>query len=124
MFDITKDKWFIRVANEEQAKAVQEWAFDRGFGWAGQKEFRKDFAVWDKKSPAIGFGHFGCDSLGQARAQWWIDSGHKEIKVSFKTVIDEMEFPKVESAQQIKIRELEATVAEAQRQIQELKKEI
>lgn len=124
MFDITKDKWFIRVANEEQAKAVQEWAFEHGLGWAGKKVLRDDYATWDRTDRSIGSGHYGGCGLGQARAGWWISNGHKEIKVSFKTVIDELELPKVESAQQIKIRELEATVAEAQRQIQELKKEI
>lgn len=87
MFDLKNDKWFIRVENEKQAIAVQEWAFEQGFAWNGIKELREDFRIWDKAG-AIGWGHFGGCSLGQARRQYWIDNGHKEIEVTFKTVVD------------------------------------
>lgn len=123
MFDLKNDKWFIRVETEQQCLAVQEWAFEQGLSWAGCQTLRGDFRSWDKPC-AIGHGHFGGSSLGQARIQYWIDNGHHQIDVSFKTTVDKVNLPEVESKQQKQIRELEATVAEAQRQIQELKKDI
>ena len=123
MFDFKTDKWFIRVENEQQAVAAQEWAFEQGFGWSGRKTLREDFRSWDMPR-AIGCGHGGAGYMGQAPAQYWFVHGHKEIKMSFKVVVDEVVLPVVESQQQKQIRELEETIARATQQIQELKKDI
>ena len=121
--NLQKDKWFIRVPDEESAKAVQEYMFERGLAWAGKQELRTDYDTWSFPM-AIGAGHYGGDSLGQASIGWWESQGHKEIFITFKTVVDKVEFPKVESPQEIKIRELEATIAKAYEQIKALKEEI
>lgn len=116
-------KWFIRVANAEQAKAVQEWAFEQGFGWSGSKTIRKDLRLWEIPA-AIGHGHFDGMGLGQASVDYWIANGHKEIKVTFKTAVDKVVLTEVESLQQKQIRELQETIAKAQEQIESLKKVI
>uniref|UniRef100_A0AAU6VY17 Uncharacterized protein n=2 Tax=unclassified bacterial viruses TaxID=12333 RepID=A0AAU6VY17_9VIRU len=126
MFDLKTEKWFIRVKSEEQAAAVQQWAFTKGLSWAGCNVLRDDYKEWEKRMgvAAIGSGHYDGRSLGQASPQYWLDNGHKEIEMSFKTVIDSIVYPQVESTQQKQIRELEHTIALATKQIQELKKDI
>jgi hypothetical protein len=44
----------------------------------------------------------------------------KEIKLTFKTVIDSVIFPEVETEQEKKLKELEETIKKAQDQIKEL----
>lgn len=126
MFDVKKDKWFVRVANKQEAIAVQEWAFSEGLGWCGSLELRTDFDAWgtDENSKAVGCGHFGGNSLGQAPGTWWESNGHKEIKLTYKFGVDTVIYPEVESPQQKQIKALEETIAQAAAQIQKLKEEM
>lgn len=120
MFDLKTEKWFIRVNSEQESIAVQEWAFQQGIGWMNKLELRKDFSTWQLPS-AIGFGHFGGQSLGQANVDYWERNGHKEIKAELKLSVVDVELPAVESPQQKQIRELEETIATAAAQIKKLK---
>lgn len=125
MFDLKTDKWFIRVANEAQANAAQEWAFEQGFAWSGNKLLRIDFETWDDDgSKAIGHGHNGGAGLGQAGTGYWESRGHHELKVDFKLRIVNVVLPEVESPQQKQIKALEETIATAAAQIQKLKEGI
>jgi len=45
----------------------------------------------------------------------------KEIKLTFKTTIDSVTFPEVETEQQIKMKQLQETIDKAAKQIKELK---
>lgn len=122
MFDISKDKWFIAVANAEEAVAVQEWLVTLGCTWDGcfKDTIRRDFHVWGGPAYAIGMGHHG-GSLGQANVGFWTSWGHKEIKVKLELVVDAYEFPVVQSEQEKQIKALEETINMAQQQIQKLK---
>lgn len=124
--NILEDKWFIRVANNQEAVAVQEWAFSQGLAWGSKFEVRTDFDKWDGvgSSAAIGSGHFGGNCLGQASASYWERHNHKEIKVTFKFSVDTIVYPEVESPQQKQIKALEETIATATAQIQKLKEGI
>lgn len=123
MFDISKDKWFIAVANAEEAVAVQEWLVTLGCTWDGylKDTIRRDFHVWDGPAYAIGMGHQGGGSLGQANVDFWTSRGHKEIKVKLKLVVDDYEFPVLQAEQEKQIKALEETINMAQQQIQKLK---
>lgn len=122
MFDISKDKWFIAVENVEEAVAVQKWLATLGCYW---DDYRKDHIRTDIQSwtapYAIGMGHFGGGSLGQACVDFWVSRGHKEIKVKLKLIVDDVEFPVVETEQEKQIKVLEETINTAQQQIQKLK---
>lgn len=124
MFNVLKEKWYIRVGSEQEAIAAQEWAFSKGLGWGGSgKVLREDFKHWDKwgESAAIGSGHHGGGSLGQASSEYWSKHGHKEINLTFKLTVDSVVYPHVESPQQEQIRELEETISLAAAQIKKLK---
>ena len=120
--DLMKDKWFFAPSTKEEGIAFQKWAFTQGLSWssAGTK------ALEYLGTEAIGGNGNTKGKLGHATYSWYLDRGHVELTPVFKTEIsvDGVYLPELESAQQKKIRELEATVAEAQRQIQELKKGI
>lgn len=121
--NLKTEKWFIRVPDEASAQAVQEYMFERGLGWNGKLELRTDYETWSFPE-AIGCGHCGGNSLGQANVNYWIGNEHKEIVITLKTSVDTLEFLKVESPQEIKIRELQETITKAQEQIQALKEDI
>lgn len=124
MFDMTKDKWFIRVANQQEAISVQSWLMRHGYAWGGSgRLIREDFEGWDSEGGfcAIGMGHMGGGSLGQASPGYWERYGHHEIKVNFKLCVDEVTYPTLESEQQKQIKALEATISQAQEQIKKLK---
>ena len=126
MFNVKKDKWFIRVASQQEANAAQKWAFAQGLGWGDKFELRTDFYSWDTNgaSAAIGSGHFGGGCLGQASSTYWERHGHKEIKLTFAFAVDTVIYPEVESPQQKQIKALEETIAQASAQIQKLKEEM
>jgi hypothetical protein len=127
MLDVKNDKWFVRVANKQEADAAQEWAFKEGLSWNGRTTLRRDYSEWDMVGgTAIGSGHCEGGLLGQAGVMYWSRSGHKEIKVTFQTAlsVDTVVLPEVESPQQKQIKALEATIAQAAAQIQKLKEEV
>jgi hypothetical protein len=125
MFDVKNDKWFVRVANKQEAIAAQDWAFSEGLSWNGRTTLRHDYHLWDMDGgTAIGSGHCEGSVLGQAGVMYWARSGHKEIKLTYKLTVDTVLLPEVESPQQRQIRALEATIAQAAAQIQKLKEEV
>lgn len=48
-------------------------------------------------------------------------TSRKEIKLTFKTTIDSVEYPVVKSKEQIKIEELQETIDKAARELKELR---
>lgn len=125
MFDMSKDKWFIAVANLEEAVAVQEWLREKGITWGynNKNTIRTDIEDWATPY-SIGMGHFGGGTLGQASVDYWMKHGHHEIKVTFKKTVADCEYPVVESEQEKQIKALEETIQKAQEQIQSLKKSV
>lgn len=120
--NLLKDKWFFKATSREECVAFQEWAFTQGLSWVGSGEVVNKSVFGD----SIGGNNLKGGSLGHASAMWYEDRGFIQIFPKFKTVsvVDCVDLPEVESRQEKKIRELEATIAKAQEQIQALKKEI
>lgn len=115
MFDLKKEKWFIHTPTPEISEAVQLWLFEQGLQWRlGGQDVRHT------NKSAIG-GMQSVGNIGFADPEFYAKEGCQEIKFTFKAVVDSVEYPVVESEQQKRIRELEETIATAQRQIAELK---
>lgn len=123
MFDMSKHKWFIAAADLEEVFAVQEWLLSKGYSWSHLPActVRTDINDWEFPY-AIGMGHFSGDCLGQASVGYWQNAGHHEVKVTFKKIVADCEYPVVESEQEKQIKALEETIQKAQEQIQNLKK--
>ena len=118
-FNLKTQPWFIRVNNEEEFEAVNKWV--------------KENAEYELFTPYFD-GMVAISNTDDEGDVWvrlmYVKDGSRivrsnitchEIKVNFKTVIDSVEFPIVESEQQKKIRELQETIETAKRQIEELK---
>jgi hypothetical protein len=112
-FDMHKNPWFIRINNLQEFNVTQQW-LEANFGCNLRCNYYGTYIAFltNKMEPGV------CGS----RVLW--SSGEpegKEIKLSFQTIIDKVEWPVVESATQIKIRELEESAKKLQEQIAEIK---
>lgn len=117
-FDMKTQPWFIRVNNEQEFDLVQEWLKENFgtvpyFGWYPQTKgltntnidgkMYSDYVMWF------------CDDKN-------LNQNTNEIKLRFKTTIDSVEWPIVESEKDKKIRELQETIKKAEEQLKELHK--
>lgn len=120
-FDMKKSPWFIRVNNKEEFEAAKEWVDSQGIVWT---DWVKDKGF---NSEIGGL----CSNLHNLDNYYWLSHeetesseslyGREEIKITFKTIIDSVEYPTIETEQDKKIKELQETIEKAQQQITELK---
>lgn len=124
MFDMHKNAWFINVNSDEECEAAQKWLFEQGIYWCnGGKDVTNIFArsLTNFVDKNIGINKYGfLWDANQAKP----NKNIHEIKLNFKTTVDSVEYPIIETEAQKKLKELEATAKQIQEQIQELKKEI
>lgn len=116
MFDIKKDKWFIYTPTHEISKLVQNWLFDQGFVWQHHEDtsIRYTSSLYLKLSPYTTGAFCHTDS---------IDLKHdtaKEIKLTFKTVVDFVEFPETKSEEQKQLDILMQQITDLQKQAEKL----
>lgn len=108
MFDLKKNPWYIKVNSQEQFNAVQEWLLDN---------FGDKFAYGYEKGMCLSNTNYSGERLNNIA--WYIDEPKGrdllKIKFTYKTTVDKVEWPVVESETQKKLRELE----EQQRKIAE-----
>lgn len=116
MFDMKTMPWYVQVSNEAEFNAVVEFAKSQGL--SPKSDVSGNYSD-------ICFGLFGIvagDGNGHyLRQKSTLD--RDEIKLTFKTVVDKVEYPAVESETQKQIRELKETIEKAQQQIIKLEKE-
>ena len=110
-FDMKKNPWFIRVNNKEEFEAAKEWVKSQGIKF----KFSED---WYDQIIAVESDGFALCIRTEAGEKIL---NKNEIKLTFKTVIDSVEYPTIESEQDKKIKELQETIETAKRQIEELK---
>jgi len=116
-FDMNKEAWFIRYKDYYEFKATKEWLTEN-FGRCDDLVYK--FMGSDKIFTNTWTDGEVCPMV------LWGDNPHqsaKEIKLSFKTAIDSVEYPTVETEKDKQLRELEATIAKASEQIKALKGE-
>lgn len=117
---LKENKWFIRTGSKEKSKLVQEWLFEHGMEWLYGKTVQSGFndtmlTNTDCTGEKGNFIMFST-ALEKKNAQ--------EIKITFKTIVESVELPVVESKEEAerkkKIQELRETIALAQKQLEEM----
>lgn len=124
-FNLKTNPWFIRVNSKEEFEAAKEWV-------KSQTGDTYNFFT-DYYSDTAGFSNYYNGKL-LGRIAWYNNShveealkeSVNEIKLTFKTVIDSVEYPVVKelrspSERDLKIEELEQSIKEAQERLNELK---
>lgn len=127
MFDMKKDKWFIRTPTPEISEAVQLWLFEQGFKWCSLIN-KGEVRHTDRKilSGAHHFGsnEFGCNDISDK--YYLFDA--KEIKVKIRKIVeyrvDTVEYPSTETQAQKDLKELEQQIAKLSEQAAKLRESI
>lgn len=116
-FDMKSQPWFIRVTNEQEYNAARKWLFEN-FGH-----------YLDTGYASYMVGLSNTDDCGEicSYVMWMAEHAlktteHYEIELSYKTVVDSVQYPQVETEQQKKVRELQETIEKAQKQIEDIQK--
>lgn len=118
-FNMKTQPWFIRINSQEEFQAVQEWLIEN-HGVSLDCRWNGDYMVGLTNTTDSGHTYgdhimwHGSDDIGNIR---------EEIKFSFKTVIDSVEFPVVVSEEQKEIQRLTKIIEEAQQSLNKLKGE-
>ena len=118
MFNIKTDPWFIHVNSKQEFEVIQDW-LEENYG----KRLLVDYGThmkWLTNTRHDGYinskllvMHGAGDPLAT--------TPRKEIKLTFKTTIDSVTFPEVETEQQIKMKQLQETIDKAVRELKELR---
>lgn len=121
MFDMKKDKWFIRTPTPEISEAVQLWLFEQGFGWQddGQKVlYKSQQFLTNTKYP-----HFACNYILHSNTvdKQAEENGVKEIKLTFKSSVYSVEYPVVETQAEKELKALEQKIQELTEQASKLR---
>ena len=114
MFNMKTMPWMILVNNEAEFDAVDEWLVGQGYPSIGCKYPK--YCKYLTNTTSGGSVADGIMHGGNAASTF-----RHEIKLNFKTVVDSVEWPVVESERDKKIRELEESAKKIQEQINELK---
>ena len=103
-FDLKQDKWFIRTPNEATYNLVYEWLKDQGFHFGESPKFKH--LGWERGTEEIGSWPYCAENDGGFRIghvkskNFHLGLGHKEIKLTFKTVVDSVEYPETVTPEQ------------------------
>lgn len=96
MFDLKKDKWFIRTPTPEISKAVQEWLFEQGLVW----QHFKDKEIHCTESLFLKLSPFEDDAFCYVSSIDPKYDNSKEVKLTFKTIVDSVEYPETITPEQ------------------------
>lgn len=118
-FNMKTQPWFIRINSQEEFDVVDKWLLDN-HGVSLDCRWNGGHMVGLTNTTDSGHAYedhimwYGSDDIGNIR---------EEIKFSFKTVIDSVEFPEVVSEEQKEIERLTKIIEEAQQSLNKLKGE-
>ena len=113
MFDLKKERWFIRTPTPEISKLVQEWLFEQGFEW-----YSSGKSVKHLYEPYIGNSRHEQHCLVMDLME--PHSTRKEIKLTFKTIVDSVEYPETVTPEQQKLASLIAHIEQFKAEAQQL----
>lgn len=120
-FDMKKHPWFIRIENEDQYNLAEEWLKEHYGDSCGVRYLHSLKVLTNTLTTGevCSYIMWGADDSCDADPYY-------EIKLNFKTsiIIDSAEFPEIETEQEQRIRELKETISLAQKQIEEIQKEM
>jgi len=117
VFNIKTDPWFIRVNSEQEFDVIQNW-LEGNYGCSLISKYNPAFEYltntsWD--------GQIEKAFVMHGRGNPLETTSQKEIKLTFKTTIDSVQYPIVETEQQIKMKQLQETIDKAARELKELR---
>ena len=117
MFNIKTDPWFIRVNSEQEFEVIQDW-LEENYGTRLSSSYHSRMVYltnsYDDGEVQNSFVMHGVGNPLEKNSR-------KEIKLTFKTTIDSVEYPVVETEQQIKMKQLQETIDKAARELKELR---
>lgn len=114
-FDMKTQPWFIRIESEEQFKAVGDWLLVN-FGKRAEIYYSEYIAFLTNTSTSGTV----CNGVLYAVHADDICDGCKEIKLSFKTTVDLVSLPEVETPEQAEIKRLTKIIEDAQESLSKL----
>ena len=117
MFNIKTDPWFIRVNSEQEFEAIQDW-LQENYGTCLSSKYSSAF---EYLTNTLSGGQVEKAFVMHGRGNPLETTSRKEIKLTFKTTIDSVEYPVVETEQQIKMKQLQETIDKAARELKELR---
>nr|DAH57282.1 MAG TPA: hypothetical protein [Caudoviricetes sp.] len=121
MFDLKTNPWLIRVHSEEEYNNVNEWLFEN-FG-------KKLIVNYDMATGGTVRGITNIDAYGKIQNYlMWLNDEHfktchkdvKEIEISFKTVVDVVEYPVVKTESELQLEQVMSKLSELQNEAQRL----
>lgn len=114
MFDIKKDAWFIRVNNEQEWSAANDW-LEENYGKRIGRSYLYPTSLTNTE----------VDGDVYYRLMWTEDrkphESAKEIKLSYKLVVESAILPETKSQAQKDLEILQEQIAELQKQAEKLK---
>lgn len=117
MFDIKKDAWFIRVNNEQEWSAAHDW-LEENYGKRIGRSYLYPTSLTNTE----------VDGDVYYRLMWTEDrkphESAKEIKLSYKLVVESAILPETKSQAQKDLEILQEQIAELQKQAEKLKSNI
>ena len=117
MFNIKTDPWFIRVNSKQEFEVIQDW-LQENYGCSLITSYNTAFEYLTNTSCT---GQIEEAFVMHGRGNPLETTSRKEIRFTFKTTIDSVTFPEVESEQQIKMKQLQETIDKAARELKELR---
>ena len=123
---LKENKWFIRTGSPEKSVQTQKWLFEHGIGWADSP--KDSFNIYGTQHKALTntYGGPATDTIMWSVDNDWIASIAQEITLEFETILKSVKLPEAPkpTEQELRIIELEKTIAQASAQIKQLKEEI
>lgn len=116
MFDLKKEKWFIYTPTQESSRIAQEWLFAQGLVWQHHRDTKVRYteSLYLKLSPFTAGAFCHTDSIDLKYDQ------SKEVKLTIKTIVDSVEYPKIETPEQKQLQEVMTKISELQAQAEKL----
>ena len=117
MFNIKTDPWFIRVNSKQEFKVIQDW-LQENYGYSLITSYNTSFEYLTNTSCT---GQIEEAFVMHGRGNPLETTSRKEIKLTFKTTIDSVQYPEMETEQQVKMKQLQETIDKAARELKELR---
>lgn len=120
MFDLTKERWFISTPTIEIYQAVVDWLAGKGLSL--HKMINKNEPVNEYGTEACLCGDFDqlTNGIIYGSLDWFqSNTDYKEIKISFKTAVDLVKYPKHKTAETESSKQMKALEDQIQKLIEQ-----
>lgn len=123
MFDMKNENWYVAPKSKAEYAAIQEYLFAQGFGWHSENQ-SVSYAGQESYGETTCIVHLSDEGnyLGYSSECWATnpDNELKEIKLTFKTIVDSVEYPETQSPAQIELQALQQKIKDLETQANKL----